>query len=308
MIVQRCITSDLPARIAESMRVGSLYSSPEFAALWTAQSGLPVTWIIKEQEQILAALSGVEFRPRPVTRFQAMPDGLYSGLWKSPDCHVSDDEIRKLIMGAISSHGYARIYIADFDNQFHAPDKWHRLECNTSLLEIAQPNWEPPDATLRSEIRKAEREGVTCVPYDREIHEAGFLKLVRATETRHGRDPKYSAQFFQALADLVNHDDRVVWQVITHENQIAASQIYLVDHTRALYWQAYFDKNYSFLKPNQYMLYTVATQLASRGVKTLNLGSSAGGADGLALYKEKWGGTNYGYRLLMKTNWLGTLL
>jgi hypothetical protein len=307
MIAERITGADLSVSLDKAMRVASLYSSIQFADLWRTQGGTPVIWQLHDHDKIIAALLGLEFRYSPLTRFQAMPDGLYARPWIDASTTVRPTDILETLTGSISRQGYAKTYVADFDSQLDPGRGWNQVECETTIVDISDSSWEPPDATIRSEIRKAEREGVTVTPFDSSQHMDRFLKLMQGTETRHRRQPKYREQFYLELAKLAELDDRIQWVVAGRGDDLAASHIYLLDRDSALYWQAHFDKKYSFLKPNQYMLALMAAQLRARGIRKLNLGSSSGGSESLQTYKEKWGGSTYSYPLYQKQSLLGRL-
>ena len=75
--------------------------------------------------------------------------------------------------------------------------------------------------------------------------------------------------------------------MVERENDVAASHIYFIDNDTALNWQIYFNKKFSSLKPNQYILFTMARRLAAEGVRYLNLGATPPEASGLETYKNK---------------------
>jgi CelD/BcsL family acetyltransferase involved in cellulose biosynthesis len=119
------------------------------------------------------------------------------------------------------------------------------------------------------------------------------------TEKRHGRKPKYIRSFFTALFDLAQKDDRIDWTIVQVENRAAASHINLIDNDQLLNWQVYFDKDYSWLKPNQYLLVQAAQRAYTVGVTKLCLGATPDDADGVAAYKKKWGGQPHRYQTLV---------
>jgi hypothetical protein len=307
MKIERLELSQLPEATALELHEHTLYSSPRFAELWSSMGGTGVCWLLSERGKVTASLTGIEFRFRPFTRFQAMPDGLYAG-YSSQD---SDGDERKAnlqaLLDRLLSHGYAKLFVTDFRNEFGNISGFERRDCCTIGVDISEPGWQPPDPSIRSEIRKAEREEVRIENLDTARHLPGFLELMRGTEERHKRSPKYSDRFYRDLAELARFDPRVQWVVVEHKRNVAASHIYLVDRDSALYWQSFFDKKYSFLKPNQYMLYRMAGRLAAQGVKTLNLGGSPESAEGLRNFKEKWGGVELPYPTYTHNSWAGRL-
>ncbi|MEW6051267.1 MAG: GNAT family N-acetyltransferase [Candidatus Zixiibacteriota bacterium] len=308
MIVQRMAASAVPTELQPRINSFSLYASIPFVSLWKTMSGTPVCWVLLEGTRIVAALPGVEFRPHPFTCFQAMVDGLYARIWVDESSSLNMTEAAGYISHALAMAGYARLYLTDFECEFPVSHGFQRQENETLVVDISNPDWEPPDATLRSEIRKAGREGVTVEPYDSGRHRKRFLELMTSTEHRHKRPPKYCDSFFDALALLAEQERRIRWVIGEVDGKLAASHIFLVDGASVLHWQVYFDKNFSFAKPNQYILYSMTRQLANEGVTRLNLGMSPPGAEGLAAYKEKWGALPYAYPTYVHRSWLGKLL
>jgi lipid II:glycine glycyltransferase (peptidoglycan interpeptide bridge formation enzyme) len=246
---------------------------------------------------------------RPVKRFQAMPDGCYGQVYFADS--ITSDE-RETIAGLFSEvllqADYVKLFLFDYYKSFvPTPDMEVQL-CTTQLVDLAEPDWAPPDKKLRSEIRKAEREGTKVVPFDASAHMNSFLELMKLTEERHQRKPKYPPEFFQALADLSSNDPRVIWTWCEHEGNAVSSHINFIERDMVLNWQVYFDKSYSFLKANQLMLYSLARRTAERGLKYLNLGASPPDADSLSSYKDKWGARTYEYNCYSTRKLLGRLV
>ncbi len=282
----------------------SLLASSGFMSLWRFQGGTPVIWTAVEDNAVVAILPGVEFGMSGVKRFQSMPDGLYTRLYTSEE---PVDDLSPRILDAIAKAGYSKTYLFDFYQSLGRHDSFEIVKHETSVLDISSPAWEPPDKKIQSEIRKAEREGISVSSLVPGRHLDRFLVLMRETEARHNRDQKYSDDFFRGLAELSKKDDRVVWLWCEHEGEGAASHIFLIEGNMALHWQVYFDKRFSFLKPNQYILFTQAKKLHARGVTRLNLGASLPEASGLKAYKEKWGGETVSYLSLVRRSGIGKL-
>ncbi len=282
-----------------------LFSSIDFCNLWQCIGGKALFWTAYENDKIIGVLPSVEFGMKNFKRIQSMPDGCYSNLLCDDD--FQRDEIEKQIFNEILSAGYLKIFIYDYFNKYSSVKLFDRVKCNTTLVEISQ-EWTPPDKKLVSEINKAERENVKIQKFVYEKHFEKFIKLMKATEKRHGRKPKYPNQFFKRLASLSEKNDNIQWLVVEHENELAASHINFVIGETLLSWQIYFDKKYSFLKPNQLLLFYAAREAVQKGITKLNLGSSPEQAYSLKYYKEKWGGVNYEYYCYVKKTWLGKLL
>jgi hypothetical protein len=308
MEVARLTASEVEPDLLTRLSVESFFCSLGFIRLWETVGGRPVYWLAVDAGETVALLPGVEFGRWPWRRFQSMPDGVYTrALPDSPD-HRARREVAGAILGAIADFGYARVYVTDFHRQLKPPAAYSPLFCSTTVLDITDEGWQPPDRKLQSELRKAEREGVTVERFNMDRHMAGFLALMRGTERRHGRSPRYPAEFFAALAALADVDDRVMWCYYEHEGAPVVSHINFVEHDLALHWQVYYDKAFSSLKANQFMLRRLIDELQARSVRRLSLGASPPEAHGLAEYKAKWGGREYGYICYHHRSGLGRLI
>lgn len=305
MKIDRLTPAELPLEVSALLQNSSLLGSIRFLNLWETVGGKVVVWMMHDSGRPVAILPGVEFHNRPLTRFQAAPDGLYLRLIRADQTKTILDS-QEALLAAITNHGYARVYLTDYFRELGEMVRMDVVMRSTHLVELVD-GWEPPDATLRSEIRKAEREGVSVSEFDSSRDMAGFLALMKSTEARHGRSQKYPDLFFIQLAQLAQMDKRIRWYYLAHEGQPVVSQIYLVEGETALNWQIYFDKQFSSLKPNQLMTFHAAQELIRDGVRHLNMGGTPPEAEGVRIYKEKWGGRSVAYPCFEKRSWLGRI-
>ena len=305
MNVSRQMIDSLPDALRANLHEASLYSSPTFASIWKAKSGRPVCWTVEKDTRVIAALTGVEFGRGPLTRFQAMPDGLPSSL-----CFIEKGTNPELagqaLLKGIFSHGYAKAFVTDYLNALSPGSEPESASCETALVELT-PDWEPPDKTLRSEIRKAEREGATILPFSKDDHLDDFLRLLRATEKRLDIPSRYPDEFYESLSEVAAKDSRIVWAMAVTDGTAVASHVYLLDGTTALYWVSCFDKEFSYLKATQLLLQTQGRAFAIMGKTNLNLGQSPPEADSLETFKMKWGAARYHYRRYQSKSLIGRL-
>ncbi len=284
----------------------SLYNSLAFLNLWKSIGGTPVFWAVEEDSNILAMLCGVEFGNSLIKRFQSMPDGCYcQPLIRSSN--KNQLEIYEFILNRLQKEKYSKIFIYDFNKTFKPNSNYDIQTCTTNIIDISSNDWEPPDKKIQSEIRKAEREGVIVQRFDANKQMDAFIRLMIATEERHNRKPKYSRSFYEQLAQMAETDSRIEWAWVEYEGKGAASHIYFIDNEQALNWQVFFDKDYSFLKPNQLITYQTAKKLSSSGVRYFNLGANPAGSENLESYKKKWGGENYEYPCYVYKSFLGKI-
>ena len=175
-------------------------------------------------------------------------------------------------------------------------------------MDISQPQWLPPDKKLLAQIRKAEREGIVVQSMDWQQHGDRFMALMELTEKRHQRKPTFPRAFFQDLYRISTHDNRLHWVWCEHQGQGVCSHIYVIENGVLQGWQIYFDKKFSFLKPNQYIQFTTCRAMAERGIKWLNLGGSPENSPSLCYYKKRWGGETHRYRGLVHRSGLGRII
>jgi len=307
MQVRKHVSSDLPTEVIAWLDKQTLLGSRNFATLWETLGGKSVYWACYDGDRCMGLLPSVQFGRGRLARLQAMPDGLYARVHFS-EIGCDRQKIVRMILAAMTEAGYARVYVNDYYRQFPDHPGFDVQESRTSLVNVDMEEWQPPDKKLQSEIRKAQREDVVAREFALETDFHRFVDLMRHTEKRHGRKPKYPSEFYHALARLAMQDARMRWLVCDCDGQLAASHIYLVEDDQLLHWQAFFDKEYSRLKPNQAIMFAVVSEMKSRGIRFLNLGATPEYAATLLDYKEKWGGETYGYPCLVRKSWLGRLL
>lgn len=302
MNVSRCPTEQLSPGDGSRLAEASLFLSPEFASTWQTQGGTPVTWVVEDGGKATSLLPGVEFGRRPMLRFLSMPNGCYGGM-VAPSKHKK--ESGRILLTAIANYHYATTHIYDLRSTLHPDDRFEEVWCQTSLVDISDPDWFPPDKKLRQQIRKAEKEGIEIVAFNDEKHMDGFLRLVRTFERRTGQKCKYSLEYFSSLASLAAKDKRLRWFWCEFEGVPVSSNIFVIDGDQLLHWQAYFDEAYSFLQPEKYIPFYATRNLVQHDLKYLNLGASPEGVDGVEFYKSKWGGDIFRYKCLVRRKGLG---
>jgi hypothetical protein len=301
--LSRAVWEDIAPLIGDAFFV-----SVGFSNLWRTLGGTPVYWLAKEHDEILAVLPGVEFGNRPFRRFLCMPNGCYGRLFFCNSPAIDRDRITTSLMDTLSGASYLKVFIYDFYNCLPSHKKFSIEECQTTLVDISSPDWQPPDKKLRQQIRKAEREGINIERFDLDKHLPRFLHLVKLTEKRIGSPSKYTAAFFKALASLAREDNRVRWIWCEHKGEPVSSNIFFIEHDSLLHWQSYFNEAFSYMQPHKYIPFTVAREVAQEGITYLNLGASPENVPGVEYYKSKWGGSPRFYNCHVRRTILGRLL
>lgn len=299
--------SSIPAADHARLADGSCFASPGFLSLWRAKGGRPGAWAAEDAGRMVAMLAGVEYGAGPFARFASMPDGCYGGLCLDPVAEPEREAISRALFEALERRRYAKAWVFDRQGTSACPPGFATCRCETRIVDISARDWAPPDRKLQSQIRKARREGIQVERFEWDRHHARFLALAALTARRQGRRPRYTTAFYRALAALAARDERVVWRWCEREGRPVAAQIYFVERGTLQAWQSYYDKTFSFLKPNQYMRYTLCQEMARRGIGRLNLGATPEGAAGLAYYNARWGGRCVTYASYVRREPLGRL-
>lgn len=283
----------------------SFFTSTAFSKLWESIGGKPVWWTAEDKDSF-TILPGIEFGISKLKRFQAMTDGLYANFVTSQI--LMDIDCSKEMLTAIGNYEYAKVFIFDFQNQFSYHSIYQIEKLSTILVDITDSEWLPPDKKMQSELRKAERENILIEKFDTAKHMDKFLTLMTETEKRHGRKPKYPEKFYRNLADLSQVDERILWFWCEHKGNPVSSHINFIEQQMLFNWQVFYDKEFSFLKANQKMLYDMVQKYQNGVFRYLNLGASPPDAESLVEYKMKYGGEIYTYKMLTKKNLAGKLL
>ena len=268
---------------------GAFFVSRGFAELWRARGGEPCIWCAEAEGVLVAALPGVEFRRGPLRRFTSMPDGCYGGVFVAPEAAPESARIARTLLAALTRR-YAIADVFDFRRALaRAPGYEHRT-CEARLITLTGPHWTPADPTLVQQSQKARREGICIERFDAARHLEGLMRLAAETASVHRCRQRYPRAFFEGLAALAERDPRIVWRWCERDGVPAASQIYVAEGDMLMAWQSFFDRRFSFLKPNQAMRLDVVRAFVETGGRVLNLGATPPHARGLAAYKRRWGG------------------
>ncbi len=273
----------------------SFFGSRAFVALWRHTGGTPVGWTVTSGARLAALLPGVEYGMPPVLRFASLPDGCYGGLLVDPE--LAGDRVRLAadVLGAVLRHGYTKACVFDFHRTLPAPIGFAEERETARVILLDGIDGRPRDAKLRSQVRRAEREGIRVGRLDWERHHAGFLQLVALSARHHGVNPRHGYAFYEALARLATFDPRVRWYWCERDGCPVSSHVYFVEGDSLFAWQTQFDRRWSGLKPNPCIRQIACAEAARDGIRRLNLGSTPAGANGLASYKARWGGDEVAY-------------
>ena len=293
MKIKRRTLADAPIELIDRLAGNYFFSSTSFARIWQTFGGNPVYWLAEESGEVVAVLPGVEFGKGRLRRFQAMPNGCYGRIMYNTAESAIHSEISESIVNRILNEKYVKAFLMDFHKTIKCSGKFNIERYKIYLVDISSPDWEPPDAKLRQQIRKGERTKLRLETFDSSLHMKSFMHLVNLHEQRRQTKVTYSQEFFEALADVAARDGRVKWVWCEHEGRPVASHIFFNEGDSLMHWQMYYDEALAYLQATKLIPYAISKQSVRNGIKYLNLGLSPAGAAGAEFYKAKWGGRPY---------------
>ncbi len=269
-----------------------LVESPGFLSLWKRLGGGVIS--VQTDGLVGSPLTGVRFGTGPISRIQIGPEGLPG----DAEERRSFEDRRRLIE-QLKSMSAAHVVLSDL-SVWPVDEQWKQRTVEQLTVTLDRSDWEPFDATLRSEWRRSEREGVTCERITADENDAEWLSCIVKWE-RAERKKRYPIELWRGLGELSTVDDRVLLTVARHRDAICAVHIYLLlTDQLALHWHGWMDRGARAVKPVVALHVFSNRLLHQRGCTRVSLGASPESADGLKSFKAKWADgtlTQYIYRL-----------
>lgn len=195
---------------------------------------------------------------------------------------------------------FTKATVVDFGSVFGRVSGWQTSEIETEIIPLSAA-FEPPDPDLRSELRKAAREGLNVTRLEREAD----LDEVITLFAQHGKQSRklYPREFLRELAVISLTQDDLLWLVARHEQQIVASQLFVRVGTMLLYWLSVMDRSAAPHKPAVALLNEGIRTGISRGLHTCNLGWTPPTKPGLLAFKRRWGSSPHRYAIHTASPW-----
>lgn len=144
------------------------------------------------------------------------------------------------------------------------------------------------EASVRRAIRKAEKSGVTVtVSQDLDAMKI-FYSLQCKTRRKHGLPPQPFSFFRNICRHVLSKNLGMVVIASCHNRPIAAS-IYFQLGARAIYKFGASDESFQQLRGANLVMWEAIKRLVRNGAKTLDLGRTSIGNEGLRRFKLSWG-------------------
>lgn len=164
------------------------------------------------------------------------------------------------------------------------PQKQHKVSMRLELPDEFDALWKKFPAKLRSQVRRAEKEGMTF-----RLGGEDILKDFYAVFSRNMRDlgtPVYGPSFFAEILRTFPRNSRI-GAVYLNQEPIAAGFLYGFRQSLEIPW-ASSDRRYNRLAPNMLLYRCVLEHACHEGFSVFDFGRSTPGA-GAYKFKEQWG-------------------
>ena len=160
----------------------------------------------------------------------------------------------------------------------------HRLDLAIGETRL----FENMDSSARRGVRKAEKDGVTVEVSHSEQAVLDFYRLQCLTRQRHGLPPQPWRFFLNLWRHIVSQNQGMVVLASASGAKIAGA-VYFFLGGRAIYKYGASDYRMQNLRPNNLVMWEGMKWLARQGVKSLDLGKSSFGNEGLRKFKLNLG-------------------
>jgi CelD/BcsL family acetyltransferase involved in cellulose biosynthesis len=183
----------------------------------------------------------------------------------------------------------------------------HTLELNADASKV-DAKLKP---TIRRNIRKAQKEGVTVKLERSQEAMDSYYRLHCVARRRHGLPPQ-PWSFFRKIYDHIVAAGKGFVALAEYQNQWIAGAVYVLFRDQAIYKYGASDRNSQHLRPNDIVMWEAIRWCCHNAVRTFNFGRTELENEGLLQFKRGWRGvenklTYYrydlrGHRFVANTN------
>jgi hypothetical protein len=165
----------------------------------------------------------------------------------------------------------------------------HRLDLRTGLQEIFQGFHE---SCVRKKIRRAVREGLSCLEGRSEALIKAFYRLLVMTRRRHGVPPQPIQWFYNLVSCL---GDRVSIRLALKDDQPIAGILTLC-YKQVLTYKYGCSSSLNGMGGMQLLFWSAIQAAKNSRLSTFDMGRSDCDAAGLIAFKDRWGATKVSLR------------
>lgn len=204
----------------------------------------------------------------------------------------SDDiatELNAAAMELAKAHGLSRVHLRLGGEEVEPEPGLGKVSMLLDLPESGEALFRSYKPKLRSQIRKAEKNGLTAEVSDSADAIAGFYRVFAANMHRLG-SPVHSQRWFEALKTA--YGEKMVVGLVHHGDQVVGAGILLLNGRRASIPWASTDVAFNRLAPNMLLYWTLLEYVADRGYQVFDFGRSTPG-EGTWRFKKQWGARSH---------------
>jgi lipid II:glycine glycyltransferase (peptidoglycan interpeptide bridge formation enzyme) len=133
-----------------------------------------------------------------------------------------------------------------------------------------------------------------------------WQNLCSANYVRHGRRP-YPSALYHAVARRIQDTDTVRFYVAKLDDRVIGGSVQVFALQQAFYWMGATDPEFGNCGVNDLVFQAVFSDAIEEGIDQFDFGPSPNGAEGLARFKEKWGGVKKYYYQYSYSSALGRI-
>ncbi|WP_448249783.1 FemAB family XrtA/PEP-CTERM system-associated protein [Thalassotalea agariperforans] len=154
-----------------------------------------------------------------------------------------------------------------------------------ALPESAETLFTGFKSKLRSQIRKAEKNGLTSSTGRDQKHLDGFYHVF-ARNMRDLGSPVHSKKWFEQI--LANYQDNIIIANVYKDDIVVGAGIVLINGKNSSIPWASTNADYNRLAPNMLLYWSLLSYVADNGFSTFDFGRSTPG-EGTYKFKQQWG-------------------
>lgn len=158
----------------------------------------------------------------------------------------------------------------------------------------------------KSDARRAAKFGIRTSRSKDTADFERWQQLCSANYIAHGRRP-YPFALYRAVVERIQETDTLRFYVAKLDERVVGGTVQVFALQQGYYWMSATDPEFRNLEVNDAVLQAVFRDAIKESLASFDFGPSPAGAEGLARFKEKWGGHQKDYYQYSYESALGRL-
>jgi CelD/BcsL family acetyltransferase involved in cellulose biosynthesis len=287
----------------------TFYHGLEWSLIWETSYDFAKCLFFIEEEgaSYRIGLPLVRIKKKGLVSYYSMPMGTYGGPVSSNLTESGLQDFIHKILTRIRSFALSKIEMVDFENSHRSLNKagFQRDIATTHLLDLK--GVEVKRLLNKRGYQQAVKKALGIRKAENPEDIRHCYRLYLATCQRHRNPPKYPSLFYENLFNLGSMAGGLYWWLALEREKIAAYMITFAFKNQVYYWDAASDPGSLNLRPNDLLMGHSVNWAQDNNYEYFNLGSTPAGSEGVARFKEEWGGEIRTYPVYVKKTPLGSL-